>query len=283
MPNQVLPTLTDEEKRPLFDWWREQQATKRLTTEQVVSVNKLLEYLTLDEVKNLLSGLDNGKVVNPETEAAEAAFFNWLRKNQDNKRLSQSMVDGAKILIGQVPLSEIVKALSLLNEWQDNPKTSLAMNMSKAGIERLDGHEGFEPKPYQDQAKIWTIGFGNTYYEDGTKVTKNDPPISLSRAIELKMNIINQIFAPAVNLIFAKEIAAGKINQNMFDALVSFSYNVGTEGLKTSQVAAKLKAGNKAGAADAMLAWNKVTVNGVKKLSDGLVNRRNKERALFLA
>lgn len=279
----TAPALTDAQKKPLFDWWRNKQPSKSLSTAQVVAVNKMLDRFTIEEAKSILISLDDGKVVNSETDAAESAFFDWLRNNQDNKRLSQNMVDGAKMLIGHVPINEIKQSLSLLNEWQDDPTTSLVMKMSKSGIETLDGHEGFVPHPYLDVAKVWTIGFGNTYYENGTPVTKNDPHISKARGIELKMNIINQIFAPAVNLIFAKEIAAGKVNQNMFDALVSFSYNVGTEGLKTSQVAKKLKAGDKAGAANAMLAWNKITVNGVKKISDGLVNRRNKEKALFLA
>ena len=68
------------------------------------------------------------------------------------------------------------------------------------------------------------------------------------------------------------------LNQNQFDALVSFTYNVGVGALKQSTALRKLNAGDYAGAADALTMWTKFK----GKVLAGLVRRRKEERALFL-
>ena len=75
------------------------------------------------------------------------------------------------------------------------------------------------------------------------------------------------------------EIKAGKITQNMFDALVSLAYNIGTGALAGSSIIRKLKAGDKLGAANAFRLYNK---SGGQVLK-GLVNRREEERKIFLS
>jgi hypothetical protein len=69
-----------------------------------------------------------------------------------------------------------------------------------------------------------------------------------------------------------------KANQNQFDALVSFAYNVGIGALSSSTMLKKIKSGNMVGAADEFLRW----VNAGGEVLEGLVNRRKDERALFL-
>lgn len=212
----------------------------------------------------------------------EKQFFDWMRSHQDNKRLTQDMVDGANQMIALMSLEELKEALALVNGWHD-PKPYEGMKFSSNGNERLKEYERFVGKPYLDIAKVWTIGYGNTYYENRKAVTKYDPPISEKRAAELKNNIINMDFAPAVNLMFAEQIKKGEVTQNMFDALILLSYNIGVRGLAGSSVAKHLKAGKKQAAADAFLPWNKITENGRLVFSQGLANRREKERALFLS
>lgn len=212
----------------------------------------------------------------------ETQFFDWMRGHQDNKKLTQNMVDGAKQMIALMTLEELKEALALVNGWHD-PQYILSMKLSAKGNETLKEYEEFVGKPYLDIAKVWTIGYGNTYYENRKAVTQHDAPITKKRATELKNNVINMDFAPAVNLIFAEQIAKGIVTQNMFDALVLLSYNIGVRGLAGSNVATQLKAGKKLAAGDAFLPWNKVRKNGVLKFSQGLANRRAKERALFLS
>ena len=69
------------------------------------------------------------------------------------------------------------------------------------------------------------------------------------------------------------------VNQNQFDALVDFAYNLGVNALAGSTLLKKLNAGDFAGAADEFPKWNKA---GGKVLK-GLVRRRAAERSLFLS
>ena len=207
-------------------------------------------------------------------------FFAWLREQQDNKRLTQSMVDGANELLAYIEPNELQQSIAKINNWQVNRE---GMQLSKAGSDMIKRYEKFMSNPYRDAVGIWTIGFGNTYYEDRRKVSGSDKPISEVRASELKQNIINMDFAPAVNLLFADEIANGRINQNQFDALLSLAYNIGTRGLAGSSVYKNIKRGNYKAAADSFLAWNKGRVSGKLVELRGLTRRRNDERAMFLS
>ena len=69
-----------------------------------------------------------------------------------------------------------------------------------------------------------------------------------------------------------------KLNQNQFDALVSFTFNCGGGALKSSTLLKKLNKGDYTGAANELLRWNKA--NG--KILAGLTRRRQSEKALFL-
>ena len=207
-------------------------------------------------------------------------FFEWLREQQENNRLTQDMVNGANEMLAFIEPQVLQRSLAKINNWQVNRE---GMQLSKAGSDFIKSYERFMSNPYRDAVGVWTIGFGNTYYEDRRKVSGSDKPISEVRASELKQNIINMDFAPAVNLLFADEIANGRINQNQFDALVSLAYNIGTRGLAGSSVARYIKQGNMQKAADSFLAWNKGRVNGRLVELRGLTRRRTEERALFLS
>ncbi len=213
----------------------------------------------------------------------EKDFFTWLRLNQDNGRLTQEMVDGANELIAIVGIKKTKKILSKLNGWQDFTPLKVSTN----GVEMINDFEGFRSHAYLDVASVPTIGYGSTYYiaDDGTRtdVTLEDKPITEQMAHEIKKRVLNTDFAPAVNLLFVDEIKAGKLSQNMFDALVSLAYNIGIRGLKGSSVYRYIKRGKYDKAGNAFLLWNKARVHGRLTEVTGLTKRRKAERDLFLA
>lgn len=102
------------------------------------------------------------------------------------------------------------------------------MKLNKKGYELIAKHEGLKLSPYLCPAKIPTIGYGNTYYPNGTRVTLLDPPITKEYALEIFEEIADR-FAKRVSRLVKKDI-----NQNQFNALVSFAYNVGVAAFQKS-------------------------------------------------
>jgi len=144
--------------------------------------------------------------------------------------------------------------------------------MKTKNIDIILKFEGFESSPYLCPASIPTIGFGSTRYADGTPVKLADHSISMDEAIELLYATLST-YEDAVN----KNVKA-PINQNQFDALVSFAYNVGANNFAKSTLLKKLNKADYLGAADELLRWNR----GGGKVLKGLVLRRDAERSLFL-
>lgn len=214
----------------------------------------------------------------------EEEFFDWMRSQQSNNRLTQTMVNGAKDMIASMGIEDVKINLVKINDWThdvDDGNGTL-MTLSPKGVNMIAQFERYISAPYKDMAGVWTIGYGNTYYLNGRRVREGDPALTKAEATKLKLDIINRDFGAAVNIIFTDEIEKGRINQNQFDALVSLAYNIGTRGLAGSSVARNIKANRMKDAANAILLWNKVTINGVRTKVKGLVNRREAERKLFL-
>lgn len=147
------------------------------------------------------------------------------------------------------------------------------MTPSNKCVEIIKEFEGFSSKPYLCPAQIPTIGYGSTLYEDGTKVTLEDEPITQECAIDLLMATLKG-YAYSVN-----KLVKVPLNQNQFDALVDFAYNAGAGNLASSTLLKKLNAGDYQGAAAEFDKW--VMGGGVKL--PGLVRRRKAERELFEA
>jgi lysozyme len=140
------------------------------------------------------------------------------------------------------------------------------------GLNLIKEKEGLRLKPYLCSAKVATIGYGSTMYADGRKVTLKDAAITESQALELLANTLGK-YEKAVN-----DYVKVTLTQNEFDALVSFTYNLGSGNLLSSTLLKKLNAGDKAGAANQFEVWNKAG----GKVLQGLVTRRAAEKALFL-
>ena len=153
------------------------------------------------------------------------------------------------------------------------------MKISENGLKLIQEFESFEANPYLDSARVYTIGYGSTYYPNGKKVTGKDKPITKEYAEIIQRHVIATDFEPIVNDLLEQEITSGFITQNMYDAILSLTYNIGVNGFKKSSVLRHLKNGDKLSAGNAFLLWNKA---GGKVLK-GLVNRRKKERELFLS
>lgn len=146
------------------------------------------------------------------------------------------------------------------------------MKIGKKGLDLIKSFEGLKLKPYLDSAGIPTIGYGTIMYDNGKRVSMQDPPITEDQANQYLEYEVNEKTA-AVN-----QFVTIAINQNQFDALVCFAYNVGVGALQKSTLLKLLNSGDYAGAADQFLRWNKA---GGKEIP-GLTRRRQAERALFL-
>lgn len=145
------------------------------------------------------------------------------------------------------------------------------MQASQKCIDLIKQFEGFSSKPYLCPAQVWTIGYGSTRYEDGRYVTAKDPHIDEAKAIAI-MKVTLKEYENAVN-----RYVKVKINQNQFDALVSFAYNLGNKALLNSTLLKRINEGNFLAANNEFRKW--VFANGIKL--QGLVRRREAERILF--
>jgi lysozyme len=148
------------------------------------------------------------------------------------------------------------------------------MILDNKGYLFITKHEGLSLKPYLCPAKIPTIGYGNTYYSDGKRVTLLDKDITKQQAFEMFKEIANR-FAKRVD-----ELVTSDINQNQFNALVSFAYNVGTGNFSSSTLLKKInKNPNDLTLKAEFLRWNKAG----GKVLNGLTNRRNEEADLYFS
>lgn len=146
------------------------------------------------------------------------------------------------------------------------------MKVSDKGIKLLHQFEGCKLTAYLCPAKVWTIGYGNTFYLDGKPVQEGDT-ISQDEAEDLFKNILVN-FENCV----LKGLGKTKVNQNQFDALVSLAYNIGCGNFRKSSVLRFVSLNPKDQAIEtAFLMWNKAG----GKVSRGLQRRREAESELY--
>lgn len=150
-----------------------------------------------------------------------------------------------------------------------------SMKTSAAGRKLIEQREGVELTAYKDSAGILTIGVGHTSAAGAPKVTAG-LKITAAQASEILSRDLTTFEAAVSSAVKVP------LNQNEFDALVSFTFNVGAGAFKGSTLLKRLNAGDRQAAADQFLVWNKITVNGKKQTLDGLTKRRKSEREQFL-
>jgi lysozyme len=145
--------------------------------------------------------------------------------------------------------------------------------INQAGLDLIKSFEGYarqiagstDVKAYQDVVGIWTIGYGHTGSDvhSGLRITQAQAEDLLRKDLATAERIVTN----AVKV---------SLSDNEYAALVSFVFNTGS--LPGTTLLRLLNAGDRAGAADQFLRWNKAGGSVV----EGLTRRRKAERALFL-
>lgn len=139
------------------------------------------------------------------------------------------------------------------------------MKTGQAGISLIKQFEGCELEAYKCSAGKWTIGYGHTAgVRSGDKISVAQAEAYLRADLEKYEKLVDKY-------------SEYGWNQNEFDALVVFAYNIGN----IDQLTDKGKR-SKAEISDAILKYNTAKVNGVKTVLSGLTRRRKAERELFL-
>lgn len=135
------------------------------------------------------------------------------------------------------------------------------LQLSPKGRDALMKREGIRHEAYLDTRGIWTIGVGHTGPEVHRGLVWTDEQIAdeFMRDVQWAVRAVNCVVAP--------------LNQNMFDALVSFTFNVGMKAFGTSTMKRYLDAGLFKDAANEFDKWNQ---------PPEIVGRRMEEKAQFL-
>jgi len=159
------------------------------------------------------------------------------------------------------------------------------MNISEAGIQLIKSFEGCHNQPYKCPASLWTIGFGRVLYPDQARLKTDERASYPLRSEHNRLWNADEIDAllEADLLLFSDGVLrlcpAAADNQCHLDAMVSFSYNCGLGSLQSSTLRQRYNRADYKGAADEFLKWTKAG----GKVLNGLVRRREAERALFLS
>lgn len=143
-----------------------------------------------------------------------------------------------------------------------------ALSLSAAGFVGIALNEGYTDKAVIPiPGDVPTLGFGTTV---GVKLgDKTTPPAALARALRDVSKDEGAV----------KRCVKVPLSQNEYDAAIQLSYNIGQTAFCKSTVVKRWNAGDYAGGCEAFLMWNRAG----GKVVQGLVNRRQKERALCLA
>lgn len=145
------------------------------------------------------------------------------------------------------------------------------MNINPQTRSLIRRFEGCRLRAYQCSAKKWTIGWGNTFYEDGSSVKQGDV-ITQERADRLFVILLDQFAAQLRPLITAR------VNDNQFGALLSFAYNAGVGAFRNSTLRRLVNANpSNAAIRQEFAKWNKA---GGQVLA-GLTRRRTAEADLY--
>ncbi len=184
------------------------------------------------------------------------------------------------------PTSTAATSTPVPTSTSASPPASITVTSTVAGrlgpddvcVNFIKQYEGLRLQAYTDSAGIWTIGYGTIMYEDGTPVRKGDA-ITADRAESLLRNEIIK-----KSTVVTTALTDTTINQKQYDALVSFTYNVGSGALLGSTLLKRVKA-NPADPAirDAFLMWDKARVDGVLTEINGLKKRRQDEADLYFS
>jgi lysozyme len=159
------------------------------------------------------------------------------------------------------------------------------VKVSKAAIDMIKHHEGVRTKPYRCPALLWTVGVGHVI--DPTHATvkyeeRRNLPIPEGWNRVLTMDEVDRILSQDLGrfergVVRLCPAAVGR--QGVFDALVSFAFNVGLGNLQRSSLRMKTNRGGFEEAAEEFMKWTKAG----GRVLPGLVKRRLDEQRLYLS
>jgi|688.fasta_scaffold170679_2 lysozyme len=148
-------------------------------------------------------------------------------------------------------------------------------SISEKGLSLIKSYEGLKLEAYLCPAKVWTIGYGSTFYLNNSRVKQGDKLNSINEANSLLLHSLKNYEACVI-----AGIKNAKINQNQFDALVSFTYNVGCAGfIRSTLLKLILINPNNELIKEEFKKWNKAG----GKVLNGLIKRRKEEYELYFS
>ncbi len=139
------------------------------------------------------------------------------------------------------------------------------MNISEEGINLIKKFEGCELEAYQDAVGVWTIGYGHT---------KNVQEGQVIKQKEAESMLLHELLEYCDHV---EKAVLVDLTQNQFDALVSWTYNLGPSNLNRSTMLKVVNANNMGEVPTQIKRWNKAG----GKVLDGLVRRRKAEALMF--
>tara|TARA_R110000765_G_scaffold424604_1_gene535760 strand:+ start:684 stop:1136 length:453 start_codon:yes stop_codon:yes gene_type:complete len=142
----------------------------------------------------------------------------------------------------------------------------LARKTSGEGVALIRKFEGCEFQAYQCSASVWTLGYGHTRdVSEGDTCTKDEAEQTLISDLEEFEGYVS-------------DLVKTPLEQNQFDALVAWTFNLGPTNLRSSTLLARLNDGDLDDVPHQLRRWNKAG----GKVLDGLVRRREAEALLWL-
>jgi lysozyme len=156
------------------------------------------------------------------------------------------------------------------------------MKVSDQAVKMIKHHEGVRQKPYRCPANLWTIGVGHVLYPEQARLKMDDRMLVPLRPEDNRTFTMEEVDAILKSDLArfergVEQYCPVKLTQGQFDALVSFSFNVGLGTLQRSTLRQKVNREDFEGASAEFLKY--IMAGG--KILKGLQNRRNDERALF--
>lgn len=148
------------------------------------------------------------------------------------------------------------------------------MKITNEAIALIKKHEGVRLEAYLCPSKIPTIGYGATFYQDGSRVKMGDK-ISSAQADDLLQYHLRHFTKGLIPLLKVQ------LNDNQFSALISFVFNLGLGNFKTSTLRRVINSG-KATEQEIRDQFNRWVFSGGKKLN-GLIKRRKDEADLYFS
>lgn len=149
------------------------------------------------------------------------------------------------------------------------------MKISENGQKLIKNEEQLRLNAYRDQKGIPTIGWGHI------RNVKMGDKITVEQAQKFFDDDVNEICEKPLNRFIEKHKI--ELNQNQYDALCSFIFNVGFDNFQSSSVCrALINREPKENFPKYFSLWNKVRINGVLTVSNGLIKRRKREVDLFI-